>query len=81
MITKKIASRNKITHWGEILMYSFAMLLLLCVCVYHYYALIEKVIEHHNISDLKNSQDAIKAITGLAIELFCTIGIVAFFYI
>lgn len=80
MITKKIASRSKFSYVSEISMFSFAAILLAFVFIYHYYALIENVINNHNISDLATSQPAIKAITALAVELLSTVGMIAFFY-
>jgi hypothetical protein len=81
MFNKKITNKNIYSHYGELIMYLIAMLLLCFVFIYHYYVLIQNVVDNHNVSDLKTSQDSIKAITSIAIELFSTVGIVGFFFI
>lgn len=76
LFAKKIKSNRIIKDYLENIMYIVTTLVLVLVVIYHYYNLIDLVINNHN-----NDQTSIKAVTGLSIELFSTIAIVAFFFI
>jgi ABC-type xylose transport system permease subunit len=82
-MNRKIPSKNEVIRRFEMTMYCVVTILLLFIIFYHYYALIENVIKHHNISNLTDSESeiAVKAVTALVIELISTIGMVSFFFI
>jgi Na+/melibiose symporter-like transporter len=76
--TIKLCFKSQIKFkYFELAFYIFTLGILLLIFTYHYYGLIEKMVQVYTAS--ASDQDKLKATTGLAIEFGTTLMICAFF--
>jgi hypothetical protein len=81
LATIKLCFTNQVKFKNvELVFFILTLLVLGVIFVYHYYALIDKIVVAYASSGSSRSQDINKAISSVAIELGTTLGIIVFFF-